>query len=505
MRSNSYWNIFKENICKNKVVFLSALITTVLCFGFTITSYSIGVDDPIRTHYLFSEGSGSMIQQGRLLHIVFNYLTGFVDFIPFFNDFIGAALFFLSALLFAALFQYVTDCRFSNLSIVAFCCIYISYSIINEKFIYNLDVIVTMISYCCTALSLMYSYRFAEEKSIPSLIKAVIMMVIAAGSYESFIFLYFCGVFAILILQMFSSDAKPKFKKILISGLKYALVLFLAIVIYYTVVYVVQIATDQYGIWERNNPWKNENGFINNFKQITKTIINDLRYFSYLPILEFALATAAGGVFFVYKSAKKKSLLPLICFGGLFVGNLFIHYFTGYVMYRTAQTFCFFIAFIALLLLAELKDIKFLKKPLIVFVVFIVLIQSADMNKWFYNDYQRYRKESFAVDSIATELVSEFDVSKPVVFVSKPKDGYLDNNDGPENMVNGNSIIYWGIGAFGTGKMHDIFEVYGYDFLIRPTDEQIAYGKKFSEDMPAWPSEGSIKEFNNIIVVKMAE
>ena len=39
----------------------------------------------------------------------------------------------VSALLFAALFQYITNNKFSVQTVTAFCCIYVSYSIINEK------------------------------------------------------------------------------------------------------------------------------------------------------------------------------------------------------------------------------------------------------------------------------------------------------------------------------------------------------------------------------------
>ena len=72
---NTYWDIFKKDICANKIIFFSSLITAIACFGFTITSFSIGVDDPMREYYLYSNGWGSMIQQGRLLHVVFNALT----------------------------------------------------------------------------------------------------------------------------------------------------------------------------------------------------------------------------------------------------------------------------------------------------------------------------------------------------------------------------------------------------------------------------------------------
>ena len=503
MNRNNYWKIFKEEICSNKIILLSAIIIAIVSFGFAITNFSVGVDDPMRDHYLYSGDSGSMIQQGRLLHVVFNGVTGLVDYIPFFNEFVAAGLFLVSALLFAALFQYITNNKFSVQTVTAFCCIYVSYSIINEKFIYSLDIIVTMISYCCSALALMYAYKFTEENSRSAFLKSLLLLIVAMGSYESFIFVYFCGVFIIFVLQICTNNVKMTLKTFLQKGIKYASILLVALVIYYGIVYVIQIATNQYGIFERNNAWQNSNGVFWNFKEITKTILKDLLVWEYLPILEFVVFSGLGSIFCIYSAIRKRSLVLLISFASLVVGNLVIHYFCGYIMYRAAQTFCLFVAFIALMLIEELRGVNILKKPLIVLTVFIVMLQAADLNRWFYNDYIRYRKESFVVDTIATRLVAECDISKPVVFVNNPYDGYLNNNIGTQNSVNGNSMIYWGIGAFLKGTMHEIFESYGYDFLIKATDAQVEAAKEISIDMTCWPNEGCIKEVDSFIVVNM--
>ena len=497
---NTYWDIFKKDICANKIIFFSSLITAIACFGFTITSFSIGVDDPMREYYLYSNGWGSMIQQGRLLHVVFNALTGLVDFIPFLNDFIAVCLFLLSALLLAALFQHIANSKFSTFSVAAFCCIYISYSIITEKFIYNLDVIVTMISYCCCVLSLMYAYRFVEEKSKICFLKSIITLIVALGSYESFIFLYFCGVFGLFIVQMCINNEKIRFKEFIQKGLQYALILIISIVIYYSTVALVQIATNQYGVFARNNAWKNVSGIFQNFLIITKALIKDFLVLDYFPLLEFFIASVLGAVFFIVYSIKKRNLILFISFCGLFAGNLFIHYSCGYVMYRAAQTFCLFIALIALIFLQKAQKVNMLKKPLILFVALIVTLQTADMNKWFYNDYNRYQKDSFVINTIATRLASEFDVSKPVVFVNAPQNGYLSNTN-RTNQVNGVSMVYWGIDGFSKQAIYYVFDAYGYDFIKEPTAEQIQQAQKLSENMDCWPSKNCIIETESFIVV----
>lgn len=169
-------------------------------------------------------------------------------------------------------------------------------------------------------------------------------------------------------------------------------------------------------------------------------------------------------------------------------------------MYRAAQTFCLFIALIALIILQKAQKVNMLKKPPILLVALVVTLQTADMNRWFYNDYNRYKKDSFVINTIATRLVSQFDVSKPVVFVNAPQNGYLSNTD-RENQVNGVSMVYWGIDGFSKQAMYYVFDEYGYDFIKKPTEEQIQEAQKLSENMDCWPNENCIMETESFIVV----
>ena len=296
---STYWDCLKTKFLDNKRILVLVILTTVLCFGFTICNYSIGVDDPARNHYLYSSLVGSMIQQGRLLHVLVNGLTGIVDFIPFLNDFLGAALFGFSALLFCALLQYITKGKLRDFSCIAFCCIYISYSITNEKFIYQLDVVVTMLSYCLTALGLVYSYQYAQEKKLSLFFKSVGCLVLAFGSYETFVFLYFCGVFAIFILEIVINKKSLTIKEIILEGLKYALILITAMTLYYSIVCIVQLLTNQFGIFIRSNAWLGqERDFLENFILVTKKVAYPFLNFKYLPLLEFIICTIVGFILF---------------------------------------------------------------------------------------------------------------------------------------------------------------------------------------------------------------
>lgn len=508
MEKRNYWKTLTEDILKNKLLVFWVVFTATLCFGFTITNFSIGVDDSARDYYFYSSSYGNMIQQGRLLHVALNLLTRSVEFIPFFTDFVGAVLFAFSALLYCAFFQFLSNRKLSLTALVSFACVYISNSIIAEKYIYHLDVIATMLSYCCSAVALMYAYRFVREKQFSLAVKAVVVLMGAIASYESFVFLYFCGVFAIFILDIVINKEDKSFRAFLQEGIKYAVILCAALILYYGLVYLIQYATGQSGVYTRYSIWETSDlGFFGTLSLVFQDMIvffADSLACRYIPVVAFCLFSVIGLVLSSYLSYRRKNIWLLVCFAALWVGNFFIHLFGGGFMARAAQTFCFFIGFIVLLLIETCGTRALFRRALSAAVILLVFIQSADMNRWFYNDYVRYQKETFVVDTVATKLAAEYDLSKPVVFTNYPEDGYLNTSLYPGNQVNGNSMLYWTTNAWSDKTqpfVSEIFRMHGYDFITSPTPEQYDQAYVESETMPAWPKEGCIQEFEEFIVV----
>ena len=299
-------------------------------------------------------------------------------------------------------------------------------------------------------------------------------------------------------------------KDLFLTGLTYAVILLVALMLYYETVCIAQLLTNQFGVFFRRNAWTGqERSVLDTFILVTKNIGIAFLNFNYLPVLEMVVFSVIGFVLFPFLSIRRKSWGLLLCWLAFFGGNFLIHYINGSLMYRGAQTFCLYIAFVALILIEQLKTVAFVKKPLIVFVVFLTLIQSADMNRWFWNDYLRYKKDSFAVHSIATELVSDYDTSKPVVFTngwySFSKGGYLHTHYIQGGQANGNSAVYWGAGNLSGDieVLHLFFRMEGYDFLVMPTQEQIDSANAESKGMPCYPNIGYIKESENYIIVNM--
>lgn len=513
MEETNFNSIFYNKILKNKVLMYLSVFVTILCFGFTITHYSIGLDDPARLHYLFSTGWGNMIQQGRLLHVVFNGLTGIVEFIPFFNEFLGASLFWFSSLIFCGLFQLVSKNRFSTLSMCAFACTYISFPIITEKFIYSLDVVVTMLSYCTCAMALVYAYLFVVQHSKKYFALSISLLMIAIGSYESFVFLYICGVFAILCIQILDCNENMTFKKFICQGLYYASILVISMVIYYTIVTFLQLATNQFKVFGRPNILGliRSKGLLSTFTLLIEKIAKPIIFGNNTALIIFGIFSCIGIIIFLIYSWKIKNALFSISYLAIWIFSLAISALVGELQARTLQTFCLYISFTLLLLIHIMATNKWKQVCAAILVGILVLVQSATMNRYFYNDYKRYQKEAFVIDCIAKDLMGGYNLSKPIVFIQDVPNKYIDQEDKlgllrDNGFVNGVSVVNWSVDAFEDNTssiMFELFEMEGYDFMLQATKEQATHALECSYSQPSFPQAGYICEYSEFIVIKI--
>ena len=504
---------YYRDLLQNRRLLFCAVFVTILCYGFAITHYSIGVDDVASNYYFDSDGSGSMLNQGRLLHLLLNSLTHAIDWIPFFTEFVGASLYCLSALLFCGLFQTICDGQLSTPSLAAFTAVYLSASMNVEKFLFHLDVIATMTSYCCCALGLFFAWRFAVRGERKAVLPAFLLTMGAVASYESFLFLYVCGVFAILILEILKAPERWNFSALLKCGLLFALLLAAAAALYYGIVAVAQHLAGCAGGFSRETVWKySEKGFVGTFGDILREIAvyfcDSLRGFN-RSIWIFCGAGATGGLLIFWLAVRKKNGWLILCALGLLLSNFGIPLVIGSVRLRTTQTVCLYLGFLAMLGAAWCNQRKVLKILAGVCISLLVFVQSADMNQAFYNDYVRYQKETFVLNTLATRLLDGYDLSKPVVFTNCPQhwipeDGYLTTRvyDGCD--VNGNSVIYWCgncVTEYSPTFASELFRLHGYEFVLSPTFEQARQAQTLAQGMPAWPQEGCIREIEDVIAV----
>jgi len=209
---------------------------------------------------------------------------------------------------------------------------------------------------------------------------------------------------------------------------------------------------------------------------------------------------------FILAVALKK---PAVALAGIAtsVSSFGLHFAIGNLRPHNRMTLSFFmlIAFALVLcyivfLRISLSKIKF--KNLVIFaIVWVVLFQSREMNQIFWLDYQRYRRDVMIMNTIVSDGGILQD--KPVIFVGTIPDLL------PKREIAGFSIFDFGRGVAQHIELFDwqhyaFFRVHNFP-ISQPNveDVDIALLSAQVADMPSWPDDGYIREFEEYIVIRL--
>lgn len=490
-----------KSLLKNKKYVVCLIVVLIAAYGFAVTHFSLGIDDFGVSHYmsLSPEHIGNMLQQGRLTHLLFYYVLGMADVIPFLNNFIAVLLLGISVVVLTSLIQIETKQFFLDREIILFSMLYVSFPIIAFKFIYDIDVVVTMFSYCCVPIAIYEGTRFLYEHTKKNFIFHTIFLMMAVGSYESFICLYICETIAIFSFQYLYKNEKVK--KIVIQGMYFAGQLVLALIIYYVLVKGMQFIT--------NNPqYIRATSVEMSLTDIVRMLYTSIADKELFIMKEFTLfACVLIGIMLYYVGVKRKYFL-LLLFPALGFFTIFVSIIQGTVYLRTCQSFNFFIGFVSLLLLVLCRNHIKVKKMMVAFLAVVIIWQLKDINLWFFKDWTNYEKNVYAIHRIATDLQSGYNVEeKPVCFVNRDYESYLMTWDNEQREI-GESPIVSAIGFLGNStspELIQLFKYQGYYFLKEPTKEQVNSAIEIAKQMNGYPMKGYILENEEFIVVNLGK
>ena len=147
---NNYKEIFISFI-KNKKYIVSIIFVAILSYGFTITNYSIGVDDLCFDRYVEGTYILSAKRWGTwLLYNVLNITT----FSPFWLDFIVATLMCITAIVVCTIIKKIVKDKINIWGYIIFSAIFISNPLISQFFMYqstNLTVVISNLIAICAA------------------------------------------------------------------------------------------------------------------------------------------------------------------------------------------------------------------------------------------------------------------------------------------------------------------------------------------------------------------
>lgn len=538
LKSNNSLKNYLSRIYSHSFHVLIVLFVSWATYGFFLTNPSISIDDLSGDRYYF----GELAAQGRFTNTLLHHALNLVDNSPWIRDFLGLGLLVFSAFIFCAIFDRVTA-RENGWANTVFSCLLISSPIFTELFAYNGTCLSIGGGFLLVSLALWLTLNTIDTGKKRYLLYASLLLAVTASWNEAPVVVYLNAVFAILILKYFYSDQPFTFKKIILTGLHFAVPLIAGVFLE---------ALIQKGIFaafsiERSHYAKNEIELLPiTFAKLyrfassvfVKYILSALWY---RPVAIFLITIFVSAILCLYYTIRKKSAIPLFLFFFLDFTTLTLSILSmDDAPYRTCQVFGFFTAFIVYFLLLRTDSLHTFLRPFFrrlaaLGAALLLILQISESNYWYYYDVQRYEEEKQVMLQISDQLLDDFDISKPVVFagsysfsdslkektfLSKDSNAYkitkkigrlfhseiFDETDEyalkiPQTIVK--SYINHGIGAFGecNTELHKFLKYHSISYLKQGTNEMLEEAIQLSETLPQWPEKGSICDVGEFIIV----
>jgi hypothetical protein len=529
---------FIEFIKDNKWYWVATAITAILSYGFTLTNYSVGVDDSEIPKYV----QGDILAQGRfsggqILRLIFDPY----EFLPFWADALGMFVLIGSIIVWSMYFVRMSCGRMDKKYTIIFSCIVISFPVgaylyIFSGALYNVGCAFLFVG---VALILFWgSFQDSESISSPlinfhksSLSKisaAIIFLAISIGLVEWSAPLFLIGVFSGMLLYYGSNDAtsvKLSSKIFLITIVKITIVLVLALIL-------KELLTNLYQKLNHISP----SGYLSNYMIWNRsTVIQDIPRFiaSLLTVFfgdlyegqktSFWLMAVSYGILAdtfiaIYLSIKRKSGIPALIVFCFVISVFSLNIVTGNTILemRTyvylAMPTAFALMFATFLICEDnftrlsspgtitLHMTSGLKIAVVSFIVLIVLLQTKEINRLLYWEYLRYEADVRTAYNIIDEIEKQDgSIKKPVVFIgpfrtsANIRMGYSvfehDRWNLPERMVYPDRII-------------SFMRQLGYNVRAVSSQNELDKALYEAKNMQSYPKEGSIRAFKDFIVVK---
>jgi len=529
-----YFNDFKKFITRISFL-LPLLIVAILCFGYSVTNSTVGIDDLERARYI---GEGNvMLAAGRFGMVLWLYLTSLVDYFPYVEKVIAVGLLLVSAVNFCIVFMRATENKMNQIVYTIFSCILISYPLINEIWEYSGANLVVCGGYLLVSFLLIIMLGNLNEKKFRNVMTASVLLMIVVAGYESLVSVYIFGVFALLLLRfLYGSSRDKEMKPIWRDGLLFSVPLLvgvaLRVVVHGVILAILNLSFISNGATTISYFTA---GIIPSLQSLLSNITLDyiLNGLWYFPITILLFCEAIAIIMMIVLTVKHRKIGILFCFSGLFFSIIILSLIQGVCSpYRACQVFAIFVAFILMLftqVILQSNHVKLIKNGTLLVVALLCLYQSVNLNQWLALNHLRSEEEANVVRTVGYELASNYDSKKPVIFTGEysisdgimnyciiPKNDwrwdfyksvrFSTNDKVPDKMkfvqTNINSVISWSAVAFeGQTSMKKLFNYYGFDYILadfKLNEEATKYARN---NMPAWPQKGYIFDNGNYIIV----
>ena len=556
LKERSFRREMSELLCRISYI-LPVVLTAIFSYGYSIAHLSISTDDLTADRY--TTWDSVLFSQGRFTAVIMKRFFGLIRPVPFFGNLLCILLFIIAAMIFCVVMQRAASGKLKPSALTVFSCILISYSLINEIYVYNGGNINVCVGYCLTALSVYFAQKYYIEKKFSSLLYSMLIMVSVVSLYESFCSVYVMMIIIILILEFYYSEdqqSSRRFFKVLLRGMIALAPLLVAIILEFAIGKVANaifaFPETEYAVtsslWLDSELTRAE--IFNSFmREILFYYVFAFPY--YLPIKTLLITVAAVIVWLIVEGIRHRNVTISMLFVAMLIMLMALSLISGRVSpARTCQHYAIFVGFFVMLAYQQLLEtadrarrpsVKKIVTYATCFLAFVLIFyQANDLNAWLCLDVQRYEEEKRVLETVGDKLNAEYDVAnKPVAFVGQytissqireqctvrrdspvvvktaallNKIGMTDlaktaaTLDGNESFKyvrnNLNSYIFWASLAFNepNTELLKFYRMLGYYF--EPVDPVTFDGCLFQCNLMAeWPDPESIVELDECIIV----
>lgn len=507
----------------NPMYIFPVLISTILCYAYYLTHETVTIDSLSSDRYYH----GLLVAQGRLTATIIENYLGFEHLPIAVENIIGLICFILGATVFCIIFDKAKP-QSNVLPYTFFTCLYITFPLMNEYFMFKGSVLTTGGSILLVSFALYFALKI--KNLIASILISSIFIFFAYSWYESFILVYIGAVFLLLILL---ADGQKSQKELFFNGFWLAPTLFLGFsleeIISNAIINICNITQDN------NNAvgtaWLTSSATLKSFfYDFIYSFVSKI--FCYAPFTILFIFLAIAFVLMILQTKSTKKPILIFFYLGLALTVFFLSIYRGAESaYRTEQGIPFYIGAITLLLSSKIINSngkKALKIIASLSLVIILTVQICSSNYWYHVNVLRDKEEKQVVCNIAKDL-EKYDKNKPVIFIgyyqlsNNIEDKYTVKKDSVSGRIINytskkakksytytacqtsiSSYISWSIYSFSSAnvELKKFFNSCGYDFKLG-TNEQFEEATKKYINIPSYNDSGYILDAGDYIVVKV--
>lgn len=507
----------------NPLYIFPVLISTILCYAYYLTHETVTIDSLSSDRYYH----GLLVAQGRLTATIIENYLGFEHLPIAVENIIGLICFILGATVFCIIFDKAKP-QSNVLPYTFFTCLYITFPLMNEYFMFKGSVLTTGGSILLVSFALYFALKI--KNLIASILISSIFIFFAYSWYESFILVYIGAVFLLLILL---ADGQKSQKELFFNGFWLAPTLFLGFsleeIISNAIINLCNITQDN------NNAvgtaWLSSSATLKSFfYDFIYSFVSKI--FCYAPFTILFIFLAVAFVLMILQTKSTKKPILIFFYLGLALTVFFLSIYRGAESaYRTEQGIPFYIGAITLLLSSKIINLhgkKALKIIASLSLVIILTSQICSSNYWYHVNVLRDKEEKQVVCNIAKDL-EKYDKNKPVIFIGyyQLSNSIEDKHTVKKDSVAGRIINYtskkakksytytacqtsissyisWSICPFSSAnvELKKFFNSCGYDFKLG-TNEQFKEATKKYINIPSYNDSGYILDAGDYIVVKV--